>query len=190
MLCVSVTQPFLRLLFPTKKSPKPWQHLRDPTPDIWVHSPRRWIFGWIFGCSQDYPIYLVFDLDMVHLTTLDRKIMGQMVRRRLRHATGHQGNCSRSTLRANMFSFAGSSCRTPPAFINLPSEQLNQITRRAEKSCLHMRKHIMMPSRKWECQMNSLMTRTSSITFRTCLARWERNVKCIDRDGSQIRHSI
>ena len=35
---------------------------------------------------EDYPIYLVFDLDMVHLTTLDRKIMGQMVRRRLRHA--------------------------------------------------------------------------------------------------------
>ena len=41
---------------------------------------------------EDYPIYLVFDLDMVHLTTLDRKIMGQMVRRRLRHAPCH---CSR-----------------------------------------------------------------------------------------------
>ena len=49
---------------------------------------------WIF-VHQDYPIYLVFDLDMVHLTTLDRKIMGQMVRRRLRHATGHQGMSSK-----------------------------------------------------------------------------------------------
>ena len=41
---------FFRLLFPTKKSPKPWQHLRDPTPDIWVHSPKRWITMdlWVF----------------------------------------------------------------------------------------------------------------------------------------------
>lgn len=38
----------------------------------------------LLGLYEDYPIYLVFDLDMVHLTTLDRKIMGQMVRRRLR----------------------------------------------------------------------------------------------------------
>ena len=36
--------------------------------------------------SRTIPSTLVFDLDMVHLTTLDRKIMGQMVRRRLRHA--------------------------------------------------------------------------------------------------------
>ncbi|CAE7355225.1 CALS12 [Symbiodinium natans] len=34
----------------------------------------------LLGLYEDYPIYLVFDLDMVHLTTLDRKIMGQMVR--------------------------------------------------------------------------------------------------------------
>eukprot|EP00931_Biecheleriopsis_adriatica_P011650 TRINITY_DN11272_c0_g1_i1.p1 TRINITY_DN11272_c0_g1~~TRINITY_DN11272_c0_g1_i1.p1 ORF type:complete len:2747 (-),score=476.15 TRINITY_DN11272_c0_g1_i1:166-8406(-) len=38
----------------------------------------------LLSLYEDYPIYLVFDLDMVHLTTLDRKIMGQMVRRRLR----------------------------------------------------------------------------------------------------------
>lgn len=42
----------------------------------------------LLGLYEDYPIYLVFDLDMVHLTTLDRKIMGQMVRRRLRHEMG------------------------------------------------------------------------------------------------------
>lgn len=56
-------------------------HTRHLDTVLNVGSP--WIFGY-----QDYPIYLVFDLDMVHLTTLDRKIMGQMVRRRLRHATG------------------------------------------------------------------------------------------------------
>ncbi|CAJ1337857.1 unnamed protein product, partial [Effrenium voratum] len=42
----------------------------------------------LLSLYEDYPIYLVFDLDMVHLTTLDRKIMGQMVRRRLRHEMG------------------------------------------------------------------------------------------------------
>ncbi|CAE8585117.1 unnamed protein product [Polarella glacialis] len=38
----------------------------------------------LLSLYEDYPIYLVFDLDMVHLTTQDRKVMGQMVRRRLR----------------------------------------------------------------------------------------------------------
>eukprot|EP00931_Biecheleriopsis_adriatica_P065572 TRINITY_DN4007_c0_g1_i1.p1 TRINITY_DN4007_c0_g1~~TRINITY_DN4007_c0_g1_i1.p1 ORF type:complete len:2799 (-),score=514.89 TRINITY_DN4007_c0_g1_i1:146-7867(-) len=42
----------------------------------------------LLGLYEDYPIYLVFDLDMVHLTTLDRKVMGQMVRRRLRQEMG------------------------------------------------------------------------------------------------------
>ena len=41
--------------------------------------------------SRTIPSTWSFDLDMVHLTTLDRKIMGQMVRRRLRHAPCHCG---------------------------------------------------------------------------------------------------
>eukprot|EP00930_Biecheleria_cincta_P067964 TRINITY_DN5496_c0_g1_i1.p1 TRINITY_DN5496_c0_g1~~TRINITY_DN5496_c0_g1_i1.p1 ORF type:complete len:2756 (-),score=417.43 TRINITY_DN5496_c0_g1_i1:241-7377(-) len=42
----------------------------------------------LLSLYEDYPIYLVFDLDMIHLTTLDRKVMGQMVRRRLRQEMG------------------------------------------------------------------------------------------------------
>lgn len=43
---------------------------------------------WTLMEYEEYPIFLVFDLDMVHLTTQDRKVMGRMVRRRVQEELG------------------------------------------------------------------------------------------------------
>ena len=61
---------------------------------IWAHqthgdnNARDRDVRWTLMEYADYPIFLVFDLDMLNLTSEDRKVMGQMVRLRLEQDAG------------------------------------------------------------------------------------------------------
>lgn len=94
---------------------------------IWAHqthgdnNARDRDVRWTLMEYEDYPIFLVFDLDMLHLSTMDRKVMGRMVKLRLEQEIGEP--LSNSDFEAFFDDFPHVSCKATYKKRSLPQDR-------------------------------------------------------------------